>query len=196
MDLSAIITYAMVASFTPGPNNIISMTHARNQGFRSTFPFISGVAAGCLLIMLMSSYFNLALYHYIPKITPVLNVFGCIYMLYLAFMIMKKNASTGRESKSEQRKHFSFWFGFTLQLINPKVILYGLTALSVFVLPHTQSHQQFLYYSLLLTLIGISANLSWALGGHLLQQFLLKYERPFHICMGLLLILTAFSLIK
>ncbi|MCK6073613.1 LysE family transporter [Paenibacillus silvae] len=196
MDILALITYAIVASFTPGPNNIISMTHAGNQGFRSTFPFISGVAGGCFLIMILCSFFNLALYQYIPKITPLLNGFGFIYMLYLAFIILKKNTSTEREDMSEQRKHFSFWSGFTLQLMNPKVIVYGLTALSVFVLPHTQAQQQFLLYSILLTLIGISANLSWALGGHLLQPFLLKHERAFHICMSLLLICTAISLIK
>ncbi|WP_342555877.1 LysE family transporter [Paenibacillus sp. FSL R7-0652] len=195
MNILSLVAYAVIASFTPGPNNIISMTHAGKQGFRSTFPFISGVAAGCLLIMMMSGYFNLVLYEYIPVITPALNVLGCIYMLYLAFKIMR---STSHASEAEENpKHtYSFWFGFTLQLINPKVILYGLTAMSVFVLPHTQSHQLLLLYSLLLTLIGISANLTWAFGGSLFQPFLLKYERPFNIIMGILLICTAISMIK
>ena len=40
MDILSLVTYAMVASFTPGPNNIISMTRAREQGFSSTLPFI------------------------------------------------------------------------------------------------------------------------------------------------------------
>ena len=195
MDILSLVMYAMISSFTPGPNNIISMTRAREHGFRSTFPFIRGVAAGCLLIMMLSSYFNLALYEYIPAITPVLNGFGCIYMLYLAFKIMK-STSAASESENNRKIHYSFWFGFSLQLINPKVILYALTALSVFVLPHTQSHHQLFGYSLLLTLIGISANLTWALGGRLFQRFLLKYERPFNIAMGLLLIWTAVSLIR
>lgn len=195
MDILSLVTYAMVSSFTPGPNNIISMVRAREHGFRSTFPFIRGVAAGCLLIMMLSGYFNLALYQYIPAITPFLNVFGCIYMLYLAFKIMRSTSSTSESEHNSKKIHYSFWFGFSLQLINPKVILYALTALSVFVLPHAQSHHQLLGYSLLLTWIGISANLTWALGGRLFQRFLLKYERPFNIVMGLLLIWTAVSLI-
>ncbi|WP_339838727.1 LysE family transporter [Paenibacillus sp. FSL R7-0272] len=195
MDILSLVTYAMISSFTPGPNNIISMTRAREHGFRSTFPFIRGVAAGCLLIMMLSSYFNLALYQYIPAITPCLNVFGCIYMLYLAFKIMRSTSSKSESEHNSKKTRYSFWFGFSLQLINPKVILYALTALSVFVLPHAQSHHQLLGYSLLLTLIGISANLTWALGGRLFQRFLLKYERPFNIVMGLLLIWTAVSLI-
>ncbi|WP_145330465.1 LysE family transporter [Paenibacillus xylanexedens] len=196
MDILSLVTYAMIASFTPGPNNIISMTRAREHGFRSTFHFIRGVAAGCLLIMMLSSYFNLALYQYIPSITPILNVFGCIYMLYLAFKIIWSTSSTSGSEHNSKKTHYSFWFGFSLQLINPKVILYALTALSVFILPHTQSHFQLLGYSLLLTWIGISANLSWALGGRIFQRFLLKYERPFNMVMGLLLIWTAISLIR
>lgn len=195
MDIISLVTYAWIASFTPGPNNIISMTHAKKEGFTSTFPFIGGVAAGCLLVMMLSSYFNLALYQYIPVATPVLNVLGCIYMLYLAFKIMK-STSTKSETADKQNFQYSFWFGFSLQLINPKVILYGLTALSVFILPHTQSQQELILYSLLLTLIGISANLTWALGGRLFQRFLIKYERPFYISMGVLLICTAISFIK
>ena len=115
MDIISLVTYAWIASFTPGPNNIISMTHAKKEGFTSTFPFIGGVAAGCLLVMMLSSYFNLALYQYIPVATPVLNVLGCIYMLYLAFKIMK-STSTKSETADKQNFQYSFWFGFSLQL--------------------------------------------------------------------------------
>ena len=69
MNIIPLVTYAIIAPFTPGPNNIISMTHARNQGFLKTLPFISGVGAGCMLIMFLSSYFNLILHQYIPRIT-------------------------------------------------------------------------------------------------------------------------------
>jgi len=192
MNIIPLVTYAIIASFTPGPNNIISMTHARNQGFRNTLPFISGVAAGCLLIMFLSSYFNLILHQYIPRITPVLNLLGCVYMLYLAFKIMRSKPADAQENKVN---HYSFLFGFTLQFINPKVILYGLTAISVFVLPLGQSHVQLIAFSLLLTFIGISANMTWAFGGMLFQSFLLKYERPVNIVMGMLLIYSALSIL-
>ena len=51
--------------------------------------FIGGVAAGCLIIMLLSSYFNLAMYQYIPKIRSVMNMIGFLYMIYLAVKIMR-----------------------------------------------------------------------------------------------------------
>lgn len=37
MDILSLVTYAMISSFTPGPNNIISMTRAREHGFKTRF---------------------------------------------------------------------------------------------------------------------------------------------------------------
>lgn len=117
--LIPLLTYAIVASFTPGPNNIIAMTQARHQGFAKTLPFVGGVAAGCLLVMFLSSYFNLVLQQYIPRIRPVLNVLGCVYLIYMAFKIMR---STSANQADTRTKPYSFLFGFTLQFMNPKVI--------------------------------------------------------------------------
>ncbi|WP_405156656.1 LysE family transporter [Paenibacillus sp. FSL K6-0108] len=192
MNIIPLLTYAIVASFTPGPNNIIAMTHARNEGFRKILPFIGGVAAGCLLIMFLSSYFNLILHQYIPRIKPALNVVGCVYMIYLAIKIIRSKPA---DTKDPKVNRFTFLFGFTLQFINPKVILYGLTAISVFVMPLGESHIHIIIFSLLLTIIGISANMTWGLCGMLFQSFLLKYERPFNIVMGVLLIYSALSIL-
>lgn len=188
-----LLTYAIVASFTPGPNNIIAMTQARHQGFAKTLPFVGGVAAGCLLIMFLSSYFNLVLQQYIPRIRPVLNVLGCVYLIYLAFKIMR---SASAHQKDNRTNPYSFLFGFTLQFMNPKVILYGLTAISVFVLPLAQSHAHMIVFSVLLTVVGISANMTWALCGVIFQSALVRYERPFNMAMGILLIYSAISMLK
>ncbi|WP_249281010.1 LysE family transporter [Paenibacillus sp. 7516] len=188
-----LLTYAIVASFTPGPNNIIAMTQARQRGFAKTLPFVGGVAAGCLLIMFLSSYFNLVLQQYIPRIRPVLNVLGCVYLIYLAFKIMR---STSAHQEDNRTNPYSFWFGFTLQFMNPKVILYGLTAISVFVLPLAQSHAHMMVFSVLLTIVGISANMTWALCGVIFQSVLVRYERAFNMAMGILLIYSAISMLN
>jgi len=185
-----LLTYAIVASFTPGPNNIISMTNARNHGFRKTLQFIGGVAAGCLVIMLLSSYFNLVLYQFIPKIQFVMNIIGCLYMLYLAVKIIR---SQPQERGDKEEGFNSFFFGFIFQFINPKVILYGITAISTFVIPFYSSHAHLALFSVILTLVGLCANMTWALCGSLFQSLLSRYERPFNILMGLLLIYSAFS---
>ncbi|MGG4345332.1 LysE family transporter [Paenibacillus lautus] len=191
MFILPLLTYAIVASFTPGPNNIISMTNARSHGFKRTMRFIGGVAAGCLVIMLLSSYFNLVLYPFIPKIRFVMNIIGCLYLIYLAIKIMQ---SKPQRADDEARGFNTFYFGFIFQFMNPKVILYGITAISTFVMPISTSHAQLLSYSFLLTIVGMCANMTWALFGSLFQHLLSRYERPFNISMGLLLLYSAFSI--
>ena len=51
------LSYAVVTAITPGPNNILSMTHASRVGFRRSFPFHLGVWAGFSLVMLLCTVF-------------------------------------------------------------------------------------------------------------------------------------------
>ena len=120
--------------------------------------FIGGVAAGCLVIMLLSSYFNLILYPFIPKIRFVMNIIGCLYLIYLAIKIMQ---SKPPHTDDKSRGFNTFYFGFIFQFMNPKVILYGITAVSTFVMPISTSHAQLISYSFLLTIVGICANMTW-----------------------------------
>lgn len=41
--MAPILTFAMTAAITPGPNNIILSTNAVNFGFKKTIPLILGV---------------------------------------------------------------------------------------------------------------------------------------------------------
>jgi len=44
--MAPILTFAMTAAITPGPNNIILLTNAVNFGFKKTIPLILGVFFG------------------------------------------------------------------------------------------------------------------------------------------------------
>jgi len=189
--LVPLLMFAIVSSFTPGPNNIISMTHARKYGYQAALKFIGGVAAGCFAIMLLSGYFNFALYQWIPRVKFALDLLGGLYLLYLAVKIIRSKPQQNEDPAGTMN---TFWFGLFFQFINPKVILYGFTAISSFVMPVTNSRLQLVMYSLLLTVVGVSANLTWALGGRLFQRFLERHERAFNVVMGLLLIYSAVSI--
>ena len=49
--MAPILTFAMTAAITPGPNNIILSTNAVNFGFRKTIPLILGVFFGFLSVL-------------------------------------------------------------------------------------------------------------------------------------------------
>ncbi|MDF2683736.1 MAG: lysine transporter LysE [Brevibacillus sp.] len=182
------LLYVLVTSFTPGPNNIMSMAYASRSGYKHTLRFILGVAVGTTVIALLSSFFNLLLFSFIPKVKLWMSIFGGLYMVYLAMkMLMHKP----RVNEDKHEKLNSFFSGFILQFINPKVILYAITAISTFIIPFYHSRGSLILFSCFLGLIGYGSTSSWALFGAIFQSFLRKYERAFHIVMGLILLYSA-----
>ena len=47
MNFFAFITYVVVTTFTPGPNNMMAMSNGLQDGFRKTLRFLAGVCGIC-----------------------------------------------------------------------------------------------------------------------------------------------------
>lgn len=191
MLLTPFFFYVFVTIFTPGPNNIMSMSMANQYGYRNTLKFIFGVGLGFFVLMLFCSYFNLVLFLFIPKIKFAMSILGSLYMTYLAVKIMKSKSSSKERG---QEKLNSFLSGLILQFINPKGILFGITVFSTFIIPFHKSNFSLILFSLFLAFLGFLAPSCWAYFGVLFQKFLSKFERSFNITMGLLLIYSAISI--
>ncbi len=193
INLVPFLSYAFVTSFTPGPNNIMSMTNANRDGFKKTFNFTLGIFTGFFIMMLACSYFNLLLFSLIPKIKPFMSIIGSAYMVYLAYKIYtSKSASADTDSTHIN----SFLTGLLMQFVNPKVILYGITVVSNFITPYYNTHISLIMFSLLLGVIGFASITCWALFGALFQKFLAKYRKPFNIVMSILLVYSAAAILQ
>lgn len=191
LNLVPFLSFVFVTTFTPGPNNIMSMTNANNHGFKKTLNFMLGIFTGFALIMVLCSYFNLFLVNIIPKIKFYMSLLGAIYMTYLAIKIMRSD--NGKNDKSSDYLN-TFSNGLTMQFVNPKVILYSITVISNFIIPYYKSNISLLFFSVLLASVAFISICSWAIFGALFQRFLDKYKKPFNIVMGILLIYSAISI--
>ncbi|MDM5188264.1 LysE family transporter [Bacillus sp. DX4.1] len=192
MPLLSFLLYVFVTSFTPGPNNIMAMLLANKYGLKKTIRFCLGVGAGFFVIMLLCSYFNLLLKNFIPKIEFIMTILGAIYMLYLAIKII---TSKNNDKDNNGDKNNSFLTGMFLQFVNPKGILYGITAISTFILPYHTSNFSLLFYSLFLAFVGFMSTFCWSVFGSIFQNFLSKYRSQFNVIMALLLIYSAVSIL-
>ncbi|MBK5252720.1 MAG: LysE family transporter [Peptostreptococcaceae bacterium] len=193
----AFLSYVIVVSFTPGPNNILSMVNASRDGFKKTFGFLTGVFSGFLTLLLLSSYFNLILFNLMPKIKIFMSIVGAAYMTYLAIKIMKSKPKTDGDnpnSNKTKRKVNSFTTGLAMQFVNPKGVLYCITVVANFIIPYYKSSISLLLFSLFLALVGFSSVCCWALFGSLFNRFIVKHQKPFNIAMGLLLFYSAYSI--
>ena len=187
----AFISYVFVVTFTPGPNNIMAMTNGNKFGFKKTLKFLLGIVSGFVIILLLSSYFNLMLFALLPKIKFIMGMIGAIYMTYLAVIIIRSRET---EKKDNEAALSSYYTGMLLQFVNPKAILYGITVTSNFIIPYYKSNIYLISFSLFLAFIGFISIVVWALFGEFFQKFLSNYRKPFNMAMGALLIYSAISI--
>ena len=171
-DLSAALVFAFVTIFTPGPNNILSSSMGALYGLRRALPLMLGIASGFVLIMMASLGVSAVLTARFPAVIPVLRAAGAIYILWLAWGVYR---SGGRLHEAEEAsKPLGYVSGMVLQLANAKVMLFGLTMFSGFLVPLAESGSRgFLWIAPpVLGVFCFSSVFLWALGGHIIRRWL------------------------
>lgn len=191
--LLPIISYILISSFTPGPANVSSASMAVLHGFRPTFNFRAGLAAGVFLLMLLSGVFSTTLFAAFPPLEPLIRYVGAVYILYLAFGILKASY-TFTETDVQP---LGFMHGFTLQILNPKLIVYAFTLFSAFLAPIAKNAAFLLLAVVLLAGTAFCATSVWALFGTTIKRYLHhpRVNRTINILLALSLVYTAISLI-
>lgn len=185
--ISAFFTYTLITALTPGPNNILALNAVTTHGFRQSSRVLAGMGAGFLAIMLLCAGLTFSLVRLDPTMTHWLSIVGATYIVWLAWRIAMSTPGGG----NARQVPVSFWAGCGLQFVNVKIILYGITALSTFVLPYTRDWHWMVGVSLLLAVIGVFGNVCWALAGHLFQRVFQRYGRQLNWLLAALLIYCA-----
>ncbi|USD67420.1 cysteine/O-acetylserine transporter [Vibrio sp. SCSIO 43136] len=187
---SAFFTYVIITSITPGPNNILSLGVASQHGIKRSTQVISGMFCGQVVLMLLCGAFTYNMVNLLPVITPWLTWVGAAYIVWLAWGI----ATSDSKAISEQQEGMSFLKGFGLQFVNVKIILYGVTSISTFVLPYTQDIYWITGASLVLAFIALASNLAWAAAGQLLQSQFEKNAKVINLTLAAMLLYCAVRL--
>ena len=188
------LIYAAVTTFTPGPNNITSTAIGMRLGYRRTLPYILGIVLGFLLIMLASGILTDIASRAYRGALPYLKWIGVIYMCWLAISLFLPSA---HGAEAAHVRNASFKSGLLLQIVNPKVILYGITIYSSFHLLLADTPVKLVASSVFLAMLGGVATSLWAVFGNLMAGFLKgkMAMRAFTITMAVLLLYSAVSLL-
>ena len=189
MSIGALLTFVLLGTFTPGPNNIMAMERARRVGFWGSRFFIMGMVAGFFLVMLFCAAFNLMLDKILPSIQSILGAVGAVYMLWLA---IKPFLPSRHGVVSDPGG--AFLSGMALQFLNPKLILYGIVVMSSFILPHTGDPMLLGLCAVGLTAIGLASLVCWALFGAVFQKYFSEHERATNVVMALLMVWCAVAI--
>lgn len=185
-------SFAVVTTFTPGPNNISSASMGVLYGFRESVRYLTGIMVGFFFIMLLCAYVSSALLNAIPSVEPILRVIGAGYILWLAI-------GTARASYTFEHTDVApmgFKKGFFLQTLNPKVAVYGLTLYSTFLSSAAENYLLLTAFALLFALTAFCATSTWALCGAAIRKYLHqpKVRLLVNAVLVLLLVYTAIEL--
>lgn len=184
------LLYIFITAYTPGPNNIMSLSNAVRYGFKKSFPFNLGVLAGFSVVMLFCTLLSTIIFSYIHQAKIYMQVIGAAYMLYLAWKTWKSSS----EIELKETKGASFTSGATLQFINPKIYIYAVTAMSTFILPQFNSTAVLIGFALLLALVGFTGTVAWSAFGSTFRNLLTNYSNIVNPVLALLLVYCAVSL--
>lgn len=184
------LIYCFITAYTPGANNLLSMSNAIRLGFRRSVRFNFGILAGFAIVMSVCTAFSATLYLFLPKIKIVMQGLGAAYMLYLAWKVWKSSSQLSAEGGKEA----SFLSGMILQFANPKIYIYAITAMTLYILPVCRSGAALAGFTVILSLIGASGSFVWALFGAAFCKFFSKHMRLVNTIMALLLVYCAVAL--
>jgi threonine/homoserine/homoserine lactone efflux protein len=181
--------YISIGVFTPGPNNIMAMNYARNAGFKKGMVFILGMLSGVVVVMTLCMVFTSVLASIIPRIHFPMKIVGAAYILYLTIMTLLPS-----RNKKLYGGNGGFFAGAALPFVNVKIILYGITSISSFILPVFNSIAILAIFVVILSVVGVAGNVCWALFGSLFSAVFTRHEKALNIIMAILLLYCAVSL--
>lgn len=193
MNVAAFLSYVILGTYTPGPNNIMAMSTASRFGFRRGMRYGFGAAVGFLFIMSLCTVFGVLLFEYIPRIEGVMKWVGAAYMLFLAWIIVRDKPH--EEGKAFRLRPDSLLTGVLMQFFNPKLFMFCITVLSTFILPFYRSPLALCLFALALSVVGLSSMVCWALFGSVFQRLFTTHRRLMNWIMALLLAFCAASVL-
>ena len=83
-----------------------------------------------------------------------------------------------------------------LQFVNVKIYMFGVTALTCYIVPYFTSFHMLYLFELTIAVIGSIATASWIGLGAVIQKFYLEHFRVINIIMGLTLLECIYSMLK
>jgi threonine/homoserine/homoserine lactone efflux protein len=166
--MAPVLTFAMTAAITPGPNNIILSTNAVNYGFKETIPLMMGVFFGFLSILTLCLLGIGELYKSFPAIAMIVKIVATCFLVYLSFRIFTSSSF----SDEKNSKKFSFKDIYFFQIINPKAVTVSMSSSAIFIQNKFSYQIEFILIFLCFVISTSTSAIAWAAIGHSFRKYL------------------------
>src|SRR5688572_19892059 len=132
---AAFVAASLILIVTPGPDMTLFLGQTINGGRTRGFASMFGATAGLLVHSMLAAFGLSALLVASATAFTVIKVAGAFYLLWLAVQAIRHGSSLSLKAGKpvHMSLHRAFAMGLTVNLLNPKIVMFFLTFLPQFV---------------------------------------------------------------
>ncbi len=194
VDLFSLFAFALVASITPGPNNIMLMASGARFGFVRTVPHISGILVGFPTMIFAIAFGLDRVFKAYPVVHDGLKYVGATYLLYLAYRVARAGGPHDVEAGA---RPLGFVGAALFQWSNPKAWAVALAVVPLYTTVGGNFAAELAAIVLIFFLIGVFATVGWCSFGTVVARWLStpRTAAAFNLAMGLLLVASVIPMV-
>jgi len=181
-------TFALAASLSPGPVNIVALGSGARHGLRASLKHVTGATLGFSLLLVLIGLGLHELLRYWPSLTRVLHAGGVVFLVYMAWKLASDNGELGSRDTTPAP---SMLAGATLQWLNPKAWLACVAGVGAYV---GEGEAALLWqFTAIYFVVCYVSIASWAWAGSVISQYLdnPRRVRLFNRVLALMLLMSA-----
>jgi len=190
-NLMAVVIFAVVTSFSPGPNNALAMSIGANFGAVRSWRLAVGTQIGFAVMVVVSGLGLAQLLLLAPMAEQVMQAVAGGFVLYLGYRIATSKPAA-LKSRSEVGRPLGIFGAASFQLVNPKAWAICLGALGTFA-DFGGPGQNIAVILTVFVVTTASSIFTWASGGAAISRLLSTptRQRRFNYAMAVLMVLSA-----
>ena len=171
-------------AFSPGLIIALVVNEAVQKGRKNALQVAYGAAAGAIGITIITAGVITYIFSLIPEILTFIYIFGIIYIVYKGIKTIQDKGDSPKVLGSA-----SFLSGFKINLANPKMWVFYLSVLPLFITDESSIFSSLIYLGIVTIFINLFADISYALlSSYLFNNSTTKVKRYINIISGLCLI--------
>ena len=171
-------------AFSPGLIIALVVNEAVQKGRKNALQVAYGAATGAIGITLISAAVITYIFSLIPEILTFIYIFGIIYIVYKGIKTIQDKGDSPEVLGSA-----SFMSGFKINLANPKMWVFYLSVLPLFITDESNIFSSLIYLGIVTIFINLFADISYALlSSYLFNNSTTKVKRYINIISGVCLI--------
>ena len=171
-------------AFSPGLIIALVVNEAVQKGRKNALQVAYGAAAGAMGITIITAAVITYIFSLIPEILTFIYIFGIIYIVYKGIKTIQDKGDSPKVLSSA-----SFMSGFKINLANPKMWVFYLSVLPLFITDESSIFSSLIYLGIVTIFINLFADISYALlSSYLFNNSSTKIKRYINLFSGICLI--------